>query len=83
MAKLAVEFFVNYCLTGFVCNSVKISQNLLSEAPVERSILVYFANYDSSSFYGGITRMGPYRTKNDQSGCQRVKKFYVTLTSYQ
>ena len=29
----------------YVCNSVRIGQNLINEVPVERSILADFANY--------------------------------------
>ena len=70
---MAVGFFAKYCLF-FVCDSVRIGQNLLSEAAVERSILAYFANHHLSSLNGRIIRMGPYGPKTTKADVKELIK---------
>ena len=47
--------FPQMLLVLFVCNSVRISQNLLNEVPAERCIRSNFANYQPNSLVGSGT----------------------------
>ena len=71
----------------FVCNSVRIGQNLLNEVPEERSILDDFANYlliiGLNGKLNGSRKdnmHGFILTKNDQSGRQRVETHTLNET---
>ena len=87
MAKFAVDFFPPKCCLFFVCNSVRIGQNLLNEVPEERSILDDFANYFLNVGLNGKPNgsrkdnmRGSIWTKNDQSGRQRVETLTLNET---
>ena len=76
------------CCLFFVCNSVRIGQNLLNEVPEERSILNDFANYLLNVGLNGKLN-GPRKdnmhgsiwTKNGQSGRQRVETLTLNETT--
>ena len=61
-------------LLVFVSNSVRIGQNLLTETPVERSVLAYFANYHLNSSNGRIICMGPYGLKTTEADYSAVAR---------
>ena len=79
---MVVDFFPKCCFF-FLSVTVRIGQNLLTEVPVESSILANFANYHLLSFKGNLNGSrknnmhGSIWTKTAKSDDKELSRHFI------